>query len=73
MLAEHEYDFRPLEYKNSFYCTDEFCNWWDDYYNRHSIENATQMLAMLESGFIVPSIDKKVVAAGRGKDLLFFI
>jgi hypothetical protein len=28
---------------------------------------------MLESGFIVPSIDKKVVAAGRGKDLLFFI
>jgi hypothetical protein len=73
MLSEHEYGFRPLEYKNSFYCTDKFCNWWDDYYNRHSIENATQMLAMLESGFIVPSIDKKVVAAGRGKDLLFFI
>jgi hypothetical protein len=40
MVEEHEYGFKPLEFKHSFYCTDEFCAWWDDYYFSHSIGDA---------------------------------
>jgi hypothetical protein len=62
MLTEHDYGFRPFDYNNSFYLTTEFCNWWDEYYKRHSIGDVSQMLGILESGFIVPSIEKKAVA-----------
>jgi hypothetical protein len=72
MLEKHEYGFRPFEYKNSFYCTNELCIWWEEYYNRHSNRDASQILGMLESGFIVPSIKKKAVATGRGKKLVNF-
>jgi hypothetical protein len=69
IAAEYKHGFKPFEYNNSFFRTDKFCAWWEAYYNKHSIGDADQMLGMLESGFIVPSIEKKVVATGRGKKL----
>jgi hypothetical protein len=61
LATEHHYDFRPFEYNNSFYRTMEFCSWWETYYKKHSIGDVTHMLGMLESGFIVPSIEKKIL------------
>jgi hypothetical protein len=69
IAAEYKYGFKPFEYNNSFFRTDEFCAWWEAYYNKQSIGDADHMLGMQESGFIVPSIEKKVVATGRGKKL----
>jgi hypothetical protein len=71
MIESYEYTFKPFEYKPSFYCTDSFSTWWNDYYYRHSIGNAEQMLGMVESGFIVPTLGKKVTVSGRGKNLTF--
>jgi hypothetical protein len=71
MIESYEYTFKPFEYKPSFYCTDSFSTWWNDYYSRHSIGNAEQMLGMVESGFIVPTLGKKVTVLGRGKNLTF--
>jgi hypothetical protein len=62
MIEEHQYGFKPFEYNNSFYRTNEFCTWWEEYYNKHSIGNVNHVLGMLESGFILPAIVKKVVA-----------
>jgi hypothetical protein len=72
MIEEHEYGFKPFEFKHSFYCTDEFCTWWVKYYSSHSIGDANHMLDMIESGFIIPALEKKTVAAGRGKTLSQF-
>jgi hypothetical protein len=68
-LAYHEYGFKPFEYNNSFYCTNEFRNWWEAYYRKHSIGDATHVLGMVESGFIIPYIEKKA-AAGRGNNFI---
>jgi hypothetical protein len=46
MVEEHECGFKPFNFKPSFYCTDEFCAWWDDYYFTHSIGNTEKMLGM---------------------------
>jgi hypothetical protein len=69
LVSEHHYGFRPFEYNNSFYRTMEFFSWWETYYKKHSIGNVTHMLSMLESGFIVPFIEKKAAATGRGISL----
>jgi hypothetical protein len=50
VVEEHHYGFRPFEYNNSFYRTNEFCSRWEAYYNHHSVGNANDMLGMLESG-----------------------
>jgi hypothetical protein len=69
MIDSYEYAFKPFEYKPSFYCTDGFSKWSNDYYSRHSIGNAEQMLGMIESGFIVPTLGgKKLTVSGRGKE-----
>jgi hypothetical protein len=68
MIDSYEYNFKPFEYKPSFYCTDSFSKWWNDYYSRYSIGNAEQMLGMIESGFIVPTLGKKITVSVRGKE-----
>jgi hypothetical protein len=67
MIDNYEFNFKPFEYKPSFYCTDGFSKWWNDYYSSHSIGNAEQLLGMLESGFTVPALKKKISVSGRGK------
>jgi hypothetical protein len=69
MLENYEFNFKPFEYKPSFYCTDGFSKWWSDHYTKHSLGNADQLLGMVESGFIVPSLGKKINVSGRGKHL----
>ncbi|KAK2449848.1 hypothetical protein QL285_009003 [Trifolium repens] len=69
MLENYEFNFKPFEYKPSFYCTDGFSKWWSDHYTKHSIGNADQLLGMVESGFIVPSLGKKINVSGRGKGI----
>jgi hypothetical protein len=32
MIDGYEYVLKPFKFKPSFYCTDGFCAWWDDYY-----------------------------------------
>jgi hypothetical protein len=66
MIENYEYTLKPFEFKPSFYCTDGFSAWWQDYYSRFSIGNAEHMLGMVESGFIVPSLGKKPIVSGRG-------
>jgi hypothetical protein len=72
MIANYEYTFKPFEFKPSFYCTDGFSAWWNDYYSRFSIGNAEHMLGMVDSGFILPSLTKKATVSGRGKRKLSF-
>jgi hypothetical protein len=71
MIADYEYTFKSFEFKPSFFCTDGFTAWWQDYYSRSSLGNAEHMLGMVESGFIVPSLGKKIAASGRGKIITF--
>ena len=73
MLENYEFNFKPFEYKPSFYCTNGFSKWWSDHYTKHSIGNADQLLGMVESGFIVPSLGKKINVSGRGKHLNSYI
>jgi hypothetical protein len=68
MIENYEFNFKPFEYKSSFYCTDGFSKWWNDYYSSHSIGNAEKLLGMVESGFIVPALGKKISVSGRGKE-----
>jgi hypothetical protein len=53
MIEGYEYALKPFDFKHSFYCTDGFCAWWDDYYFSQSIGDADHMLGMVESGFIL--------------------
>ncbi|WJX89439.1 hypothetical protein P8452_71438 [Trifolium repens] len=69
MLENYEFNFKPFEYKPSFYCTDGFSKWWSDHYTKHSIGNADQLIGMVESGFIVPSLGKEINVSGRGKGI----
>jgi hypothetical protein len=69
MIDGYEYALKPFEFKPSFYCTDGFSAWWNDYYTRHSIGNADQLLGMVEIGFIVPALKAKTAVSGRGKTL----
>jgi hypothetical protein len=71
MIKNYEYTFKPIEFKPSFYCSDGFSAWWQNYYSPSCIGNAEHMLGMVESGFIVPTIGKKVFVSGRGKSLTF--
>jgi hypothetical protein len=73
MLETYEFNFKPFEYKPSFYCTDGFSKWWSDHYTKHSIGNAEQLLGMVESGFIVPPLGKKTSVSGRGKNLISYV
>jgi hypothetical protein len=68
MIESYEFNFKPFKYKSSFYCTDGFSKWWNDYYSRHSIGNAEQLRGMVESGFIVPALGKKINVSGRGRE-----
>jgi hypothetical protein len=70
MIDGYEYALKLFEFKPSFYCTDGFCAWWDDYYFSHSIGNVEQMLGMVESGFILPALGKKPAISGRGTKIL---
>jgi hypothetical protein len=70
MIDGYEYVLKPFEFKPSFYCTDGFCAWWDVYYFSHSIGNVEHMLGMVESGFILPALGKKLATSGRGKNSL---
>jgi hypothetical protein len=69
MINGYEYALKPFEFKPSFYCTYGFSAWWNDYYTRHSIGNADQLLGMVESGFIVPTLKAKTIVSGRGNTL----
>jgi hypothetical protein len=71
MIDTYELTFKPFEFKPSFYCTDGFSAWWKDYYSRSSVGNAEHLLGMVESGFIVPALGKKITVSSRGKDLPF--
>jgi hypothetical protein len=73
MIDGYEYALKPFDFKPSFYCTDGFCAWWDDYYFSQSIGDADHMLGMVESGLILPAIEKKPVTSGRGKLLSQFL
>jgi hypothetical protein len=73
MIESYEYTFKPFEYKPSFYCTDGFNTWWNDYYSRHSLGNADQILGMVESGFIIPDLKKQTAVSGRGNSLKLFL
>jgi hypothetical protein len=70
MVDRYEYTFKPFEFKASFYCTDGFSTWWKNYYSRYSICTAAQVLGMIESGFIVPALGKRVAVSGRGNILI---
>jgi hypothetical protein len=70
MIDTYELTFKPFEFKPFFYCTDGFSTWWKDYYSRSLIGNAEHLLGMVESGFIVPALGKKISVSGRGKNLL---
>jgi hypothetical protein len=72
MIANYEYTFKPFEFKPSFYCTDGFSAWWNEYYSRFSVGNAEHVLGMVDSGFIMPSLTKKAGASGRGTRKLNF-
>jgi hypothetical protein len=71
MINTYEFTLKPFEFKPSFYCTYGFSAWWKDYYSRHSIGTAEQMLGLVDSGFIVPALGKKITVSGRGKILTF--
>jgi hypothetical protein len=73
LAKEHHYGFRPFEYNNSFFRTMKFCSWWETHYKKHSIGDATHMLSMHESVFIVPSIEKKAVVSGRDTCLTYHL
>ena len=49
----------------------DFSKWWQDYYSRSSVGNKEHMLGMVESGFVVPTLGKKISVSGRGKKLYF--
>jgi hypothetical protein len=66
----NQFGMSQMRPKTSFYCTDGFCAWWDDYYFSHSIGNVEQMLGMVESGFILPALGKKPAISGRGTKIL---
>jgi hypothetical protein len=67
MIENYEYTFKPFEFKPSFYCTDGFSAWWNEYYSRFSVGSAEHVLGLVDSGFIMPSLTKKAGASGRGK------
>jgi hypothetical protein len=58
MIEGYEYALKPFDFKPSFFRTDGFCAWWDDYYFSQSIGSAEHMWDMVESGFVVPLIEK---------------
>jgi hypothetical protein len=68
--VSRQFGMSQMRPKTSFYCTDGFCAWWDDYYFSHSIGNVEQMLGMVESGFILPALGKKPAISGRGTKIL---
>ena len=60
MIDTYEFTFKPFEFKSSFYCTDGFSALWQEH-----------LLGMVESGFIVPALGKKIVVSGRGNNFTF--
>jgi hypothetical protein len=68
MIDTYELALKTFEFKPSFVCTDGFSKWWNDHYSSHSIGTAEQVLGMIESGFIVPALGKKISVSGRGKE-----
>ena len=69
MIEGYEYALKPFDFKPSFFRTDGFCAWWDDYYFSQSIGSAEHMLDMVESGFVVPLIENRAAVSGKGKCL----
>ncbi|PNX94340.1 hypothetical protein L195_g017513 [Trifolium pratense] len=51
------YGFEPFDFNLSYYCTQEFANWWRQYfYSRHLGDQA--LISSLESGFTQPQINR---------------
>ncbi|PNY01349.1 hypothetical protein L195_g024641 [Trifolium pratense] len=51
------YGFEPFDFNLSYYCTQEFANWWRQYfYSRHLGDQV--LISRLESGFTQPQINK---------------
>ncbi|PNX64117.1 hypothetical protein L195_g053852, partial [Trifolium pratense] len=54
---DHIYGFEPFDFNLSFYCTQEFANWWRRYfYSKHLGDSV--LISRLESGFTQPQINK---------------
>jgi hypothetical protein len=66
MINTYELALKPFEFKSSFYCTDGFSMWWNEYYSRQSVGTAEHVLGMIESGFVVPALGQKIAASSRG-------
>jgi hypothetical protein len=71
MIENYEYTLKPFEFDPSFHCTDGFSKWWQDYYSTSSVGNKEHMLGMVESGFVVPTLGKKISVSGQGKNFTF--
>ncbi|CAJ2644924.1 translation initiation factor IF-2-like [Trifolium pratense] len=57
VAREHVYGFEPFDFNLSYYCTQEFANWWRQYfYSRHLGDSA--LISRLESGFTQPQINR---------------
>jgi hypothetical protein len=79
MIDTYELALKTFEFKPSFFCTDGFSKWWNNHYTSHLVGTAEQVLGMIESGFVVPALGKKINVTGRGKEIhpsyftLFFL
>jgi hypothetical protein len=79
MIDTYELALKTFEFKPSFFCTDGFSKWWNNHYISHLVGTAKQVLGMIESGFVVPALGKKINVTGRGKEIhpsyfrLFFL
>ncbi|MCI06086.1 hypothetical protein A2U01_0027141, partial [Trifolium medium] len=51
------YGLEPFDYNISHFCTQEFANWWNQYYSSRSLGDKV-LISRLESGFTQPQIDQ---------------
>ncbi|XP_045810488.1 uncharacterized protein YALI0A18139g-like [Trifolium pratense] len=54
---ENVYGFEPFDFNLSYYCTQEFANWWRQYFNSKHLGDSV-LISRLESGFTQPQINR---------------
>ncbi|CAJ2637091.1 unnamed protein product [Trifolium pratense] len=54
---ENVYGFEPFDFNLSYYCTQEFANWWRRYFDSKHLGDAV-LISRLESGFTQPQIKR---------------
>ncbi|XP_045809919.1 uncharacterized protein LOC123904282 [Trifolium pratense] len=54
---DNVYGFEPFDFNLSYYCTQEFANWWRRYFDSKHLGDAV-LISRLESGFTRPQIKR---------------